>query len=169
MSWPRRLVLLALALFLAADLFFMLRMGGGRRLPRAAPDLTVKTLGGGTFHLKDALGHPVLLDFWATWCGPCKESLPQVDQVYRRYRERGLRAVAIEVDGNEAGARVFAGQLGLQLPVGLGDDEASRAYGVSTIPYLVLVDERGQVKRAFQGVHSAADLAEAVEGAGLPR
>lgn len=132
-------------------------------LGQQAPDFSVSRLGGGTFRLSAVRGRPVLVDFWATWCQPCKQSLPVLAEIDRRYHGRGLETIAIETDGAEAPARAFVEQLGLRVPVGLGTPEVAALYDVSTIPHLVLIDRSGRVRRIFRGVHTLAQLAAAVE------
>ncbi len=83
----------------------------------AAPDFSVARIDasaspGERFELSAQRGHPVLIDFWATWCGPCKESLPLIDRVNTQLQPRGLRTIAIEIEGAEAKAKQFATALG---------------------------------------------------------
>jgi thiol-disulfide isomerase/thioredoxin len=172
--WGERLLILSLSGLVVVNLIWMVqscRRGGpvAARAGRAAPDFSVPLLAGGHFRLSEARGRPVFIDFWATWCGPCKQSLPILDRVYARYKDRGLAAVAIETEGAEAPARAFAESLGLRLPVGVGTGDESSRYDVTTIPHLVLVDGQGNVRRVFTGVHSENELSRALEEVGLPR
>jgi cytochrome c biogenesis protein CcmG/thiol:disulfide interchange protein DsbE len=138
----------------------------------AAPDFVVRRIDdaaqpGTEFRLSAERGHPVLVDFWATWCMPCKQSLPILDQVYARMHDRGLRAIAIETEGAEAKARAMASLLGLRLPLGTDEGALSERYGVTSIPYMLLIDGDGHISRVFRGVHSAAEIERAVVAAGL--
>lgn len=138
-----------------------------RAKPRVAPEVVVPQLDAATgqrseFRLSAERGHPVLIDFWATWCGPCKQSLPILDAVYKRQAPRGLRAIAINMSDDEPTVRAFASRLQLQLPMGLDAGGAAAAYGVSTIPHLVLVGKEGTVKRVFYGVHSGKEIEDAI-------
>jgi thiol-disulfide isomerase/thioredoxin len=160
-------VLVTLALY---DLSWMQRQRA--RLPsagRQAPDVAVTRVDPGPgesreFRLSAEHGHPVLLDFWATWCGPCKQSLPILEEVYKRQAPRGLRVLAVNTSDDEATVRSFAARLKLQLPMALDTGQAAARYGVTTIPHLVLIGGDGMVKRVFHGVHSAAELEAAVKG-----
>jgi thiol-disulfide isomerase/thioredoxin len=142
-----------------------------RSQPRAAPEVVVpqfdpKTGERSEFRLSAERGHPVLLDFWATWCGPCKQSLPILDAVYRRKAPVGLRAIAINASDDEPTIRAFANRMQLQLPMGLDSGAASARYGVTTIPHMVLVGKDGTIKRVFHGVHSAAEIESAIDSLG---
>jgi thiol-disulfide isomerase/thioredoxin len=162
---PEQIVFFALVFLLLLNLFWMLqncqRMGA--RTGDAAPDFSVPQLAGGTFRLSEKRGQVTFVDFWATWCGPCKQSLPILDQVYQAYKDRGVAAIAVETDGAEELTRAFVEALHLTLPIGMGGGEVSRRYGVDTIPHLVLIDRAGKVRRVFRGVHSAAELKRAAE------
>jgi thiol-disulfide isomerase/thioredoxin len=142
----------------------------------AAPEVVVRQLSPATatsaeklgeFRLSAQRGHPVLLDFWATWCAPCRASLPVLDEVHKRLSARGLRTIAINTGDEEAQVRAFAARLGLQLPLGLDGDDAASSYGVTTIPYLVLVGSDGTIKRVFRGVHSGEEIEGAVLSLGF--
>lgn len=140
--------------------------------PHAAQDFVVRRIDaaavpGSEFRLSAERGHPVLVDFWATWCVPCMESLPILDQVYARLHERGLRAIAIETEGAEAKARSLVARLGLQLPIGTDEGALSEQFGVTAIPYMLLIDGNGHISRVFRGVHSASEIERAVVAAGL--
>ena len=139
---------------------------------RSAPDFSVPRIDsaaspGERFELSAQRGHPVLIDFWATWCGPCKESLPLIDQVHTQLQPRGLRTIAIEIEGAEAKAKQFAAALGLKLPIGSDPGTVSARYGITQIPVTVLIDSEGQVRQIFRGVHSAEELTRAIEAVGL--
>lgn len=138
----------------------------------AAPDFSVARIDasaspGERFELSAQRGHPVLIDFWATWCGPCKESLPLIDRVNTQLQPRGLRTIAIEIEGAEAKAKQFATALGLKLPLGSDPGTVAERYGITQIPLTVLIDAEGQVRRVFRGVHSAEELTQAIEAVGL--
>jgi thiol-disulfide isomerase/thioredoxin len=174
--WAGRLLVGALALLVVLNLIFMggnfRRLQGSRGAQGTAPDFVVRRIDsaaqpGSEFRLSAERGHPVLVDFWATWCAPCKESLPILDQVYARLHDRGLRAIAIETEGAEAKARALVSLLGLRLPIGTDEGALSERYGVTAIPYMLLIDGDGHISRVFRGVHSAAEIERAVVAAGL--
>ncbi|HRI50693.1 MAG TPA: TlpA disulfide reductase family protein [Pseudomonadota bacterium] len=172
--WGGRFLVGALLVLVALNVVWVVRNYGQKRPsdPHAAPDFAVRRIDsaaspGSEFRLSAERGHPVLVDFWATWCLPCKESLPVLDQVYARLHDRGLRAIAIETEGSEAKARAMASQLGLKLPIGTDEGPLSEQYGVTAIPYMLLIDGKGHISRIFRGVHSASEIERAVLAAGL--
>lgn len=163
-AWGGGLFLAALSLLAIYDGSWLLsKRSQSPRAGKQAPTLVVPQLeGGADFDLAAQGGHPVLIDFWATWCGPCKESLPIVDRVYKRLQGDGLRAIAVETSGDVMGARSFARRFGLGLPIGIDNGDAAAHFHVSSIPHLVLVDRHGLVRRVFHGVHSEGEIEAAV-------
>jgi thiol-disulfide isomerase/thioredoxin len=172
--WAGRFLVGALLVLVALNLVWMRQNYHQRRPsgPGATQDFVVRridaaALPGSEFRLSAERGHPVLVDFWATWCAPCMESLPILDQVYARLHERGLRAIAIETEGAESKARALVSRLGLQLPIGTDEGALSERFGVTAIPYMLLIDGNGHISRVFRGVHSAGEIERAVVAAGL--
>jgi thiol-disulfide isomerase/thioredoxin len=104
--------------------------------------------------LGDLRGKVVLVDFWATWCKPCRATMPALQRLYTRYHQRGLEIVSINIEGQAAAPRAlsFARRLGLSFPVVVDGGRVTSEYHVTTIPHLVLVDQRGVVR----GVHRGA-------------
>ncbi|NOT31999.1 MAG: TlpA family protein disulfide reductase [Planctomycetes bacterium] len=97
---------------------------------------------------------PVVLDFWATWCQPCTQSLPEMEGVYRRLKERGVTVIGVSVDGprNQARVHPFASKLGLSFPI-LFDAGGSlqRDYQVRAIPTTIVIDSAGAIVYAGEG------------------
>ena len=97
---------------------------------------------------------PVLLDFWATWCGPCVASLPELEALHRRFGPRGLTLVGVSVDGprNFAKVRPFAARAGLTYPIVLDEDGGlQQSYRVLAVPTSILVAPDGSIARIQQG------------------
>jgi thiol-disulfide isomerase/thioredoxin len=122
---------------------------------------------GGRLRLRDLRGSAVLLDFWATWCGPCREEAPIVDALARRWKDRGVTVVGVDTDApGEGDPRVFAMQHRLSYPIvrdAMG--EASRRYGVDGLPTLVVVSRTGRVVAVRTGVTEEAELERLVSQA----
>jgi len=118
-----------------------------------APDFTVPGVRGERYALRDVRGKLVLLNFWATWCPPCKEEMPSMERLYRRYNERGLTILAVSIDSGGAQAVAeFATALGLTFPIGLDQKlEVANRYGVRALPSTFLIDRDGNTAAVALG------------------
>ena len=114
--------------------------------PVPAKDFDVPDHAGGRMRLRDYRGTVVLLNFWATWCPPCKEEMPSMERLYRRYRARGFAVLAVSIDADGAQAVVpFVKKFGLTFPVGLDPRMAvANEYRVRALPSTFLIDSRGR-------------------------
>lgn len=123
-----------------------------------ASDFALRDLTGRTIHLSDYRGKVVLMNFWATWCGPCAQELPHLERIYRKYAEQGFVVLAISMDGPESSAGVGpkAQSYGLSFPVLV--DEETRVVGIYNpsrrAPYTVLIDRTGAIAWTRDGYHS---------------
>ena len=113
---------------------------------------SLKDLTGQTVSLADYRGKVVLLDFWASWCGPCLQSIPLYELLYERNRSRGLVVLGVSEDADAEGARRGALRERMTYPV-LPDPHGliSRNCGVRELPTLFLIDARGQIRRRWNG------------------
>lgn len=112
--------------------------------PRAAQDFALPLLGGQRFRLAEQRGRVVLVNFWATWCPPCREEMPSMERLWRRHRDRGFVLVAISLDADPGAVPPFVKQYGLTFPVALDPGlEVANAYGVRALPASFIVDRRG--------------------------
>lgn len=110
-----------------------------------APDFALRTLDGGVSRLADYRGRIVLVDFWATWCGPCKRELPLLQSAYSKWKEQEVELLAISTDRDTAAVAPFIEQNKYAFPV-LYNDGTAMAYDVSGIPTLYILDERGMIQ-----------------------
>lgn len=133
-----------------------------KRLPAFAGE-TVN--GQGRFDSASLQGKVVLVNFWATWCPPCRKEIPSLVKLQEKYRDRGLMVVGVSMD--ESGARPVAKFLEkqkLNYPVILGDAELARGFGgVIGVPASFLVDRKGEVVRRFDGYVTEAELLGDIE------
>lgn len=164
-------VLLLLAGF--ALLPRVLRSVAGTGVGRQAPEFRLPLVvngtpeGGNELSLGALRGRPVLLDFWATWCEPCRIEAPIVDRVARRWREHDLAVVGVNTDTPDQGdPRAFALSHGLSYPV-VRDERgfASRAYGVEELPTLVVISRAGKILAVRTGIVDDAELERLVRQA----
>lgn len=120
--------------------------------PKAAPDLSLSTRDGQTLRLADLKGHVVLLDFFASWCVPCRKSFPQIEALYKELRERGLEVVAINVDDQARKANAFLSQYSYSMPIVLDPGgRAAKAFDLQAMPSTAIIDRAGTVRFAHIG------------------
>ena len=130
--------------------------------PVPAPDFAVQTAEGETVRLSDFKGKPVIVNFWATWCGPCKSELPAFDKAYAEYGEDVEFLMVNLTDGQREtvdGVREFVADGGYVFPVYYDtQSSAATAYGVYSIPMTVLVDAEGNLVGGQVGAVSEESL-----------
>jgi len=118
----------------------------------AAPDFTLRTAAGPNLRLQEQRGQVVLINFWATWCGPCRQEMPQLNKLYDKYRSAGFVLLGVNIDDDARHATDVAAKLGLKFPVLLDTDKAvSRLYDLGTMPTTVLIDRDGRVRHIHPG------------------
>ncbi|MDQ6958596.1 MAG: TlpA disulfide reductase family protein [Mariprofundaceae bacterium] len=117
------------------------------KVHKSAPDFTLAMLGGGEKALADYRGKVVLLHFWATWCVPCRHEMPQIERLWRRYRDDGLVVLGVNVDrGNLQAVRQFVQQRNLSFPVVIDPEgEVRNRYEVRGLPTTYLIDRDGKI------------------------
>ena len=127
-------------------------------VPAEAPDVSLPALGGKQVRLRDFKGKILLVDFWATWCGPCKETIPDLVRLQHRYKRDGLEVIGISLDvQGESAVAAFAKQFHMNYTVLLGNDGTARAFGgIVGIPTSFVVDRQGRIVKRFVGVVDAA-------------
>ena len=112
--------------------------------PKQASDFTVSLLGGETLKLRAQRGKPVLVNFWATWCGPCREEMPAMERLYLKHRARGFVLLAVSVDSDATLVKPFLDKLKLTFPVTLDTKmDLANVYGVRALPASFLIDRNG--------------------------
>ena len=117
-----------------------------------APDFTLPSLGGPNLRLQEQRGRVVMINFWASWCGPCRVEMPHLARLYEKYRNAGFTVLAVNIDEDPHKAANLARQLGMRFPVLLDTDKkVSRLYDLSTMPSTVLVDRDGRVRYVHRG------------------
>jgi peroxiredoxin len=173
----RNIAVLAVVIAAIAIMLFM-----GRRLARrpgslaggvgalhgqTAPDFELTSLEGKKVHLSDYRGKAVLLNFWATWCEPCKIEMPWFVQLEKQYGPEGLQVVGVAMDDtSEQEIARFAKDMGVNYPVLLGKESVGDAYGgVIHLPTTFYIDRSGKIVDRVEGLHSRHDIEESVKEA----
>jgi len=119
---------------------------------KQAPAFVRRDLHGHTISLRSLRGKVVLLNFWATWCGPCQTEMPVFDSWQREYGPRGLQVIGISMDDDQETARKLVEKLTISYPVAMGDAGLGERYGrVLGLPKTFLIGRDGKVQARFQG------------------
>ena len=120
-----------------------------------APDFTLELFDGGNFRLSEQHGKAVVLNFWASWCAPCREEMPAFEQTYRAYRDRGVVFVGVAVRDDPAAARALLKELGITYPAGLEEGNAITVpYRLVGMPTTVFIGRDGRLVRKRTGALS---------------
>ncbi len=119
-----------------------------------APDFTLDTLTGSPMTLSDLRGQVVMINLWTSWCPPCREEMPAIDNVYQANKDKGLEVLAVNstFQDSEAAAAAFAQELGLSFPILLDRDGAvSHRYQLRALPTTFFIDRKGIIRSVIPG------------------
>jgi peroxiredoxin len=136
---------------------------------RAAPDFLLETPGGGELRLSDLQGQPVLVNFWATWCPPCRDEMPELVRAYDEHEDEGLVIVGVNLQEPDGAVEGFASEFGVDFPLVIDRDaEVADAWRLGGpfegIPSSYLIDDRGVVQEIFYGPMDEDELGRALPG-----
>ncbi|MBZ5681506.1 MAG: TlpA family protein disulfide reductase [Acidobacteriia bacterium] len=169
------LALFAVAIVVAAMLFVgfrMARRSGVAAAPRltlatAAPDFTLESLDGKKVRLSDLRGKAVLLNFWATWCGPCKIEMPWFVDLQNQYGSEGLQVVGVAMDdASKEDIAKFAKDMGVNYPILIGKEAVGDAYGgVPALPESFFIGRDGKVVDKIIGLKGKSEIEDAIKKA----
>ena len=180
----KKYVLLFIVIFIGAILFFFehfaeapisvadVKIGKNFNQKKSdvgylAPDFSLRNLKGNYENLDGYRGQVIVLNFWATWCAPCRVEMPSFEKLYRRYRSEGMMVLAVTLDKN-AGQKIksFVDEYGLSFPVLLDEKgEVERLYPSMTIPFTYVIDREGRVVARVDGAKNweSNETLEAIE------
>jgi peroxiredoxin len=145
-SAPKFLKQTAMALVLMAGTAFAADAGG------PAPSFTLAALSGQQAALSQYKGQVVMVNFWATWCGPCQQEMPLLDQMYKKYKPAGFTLIGVNVDKEAPAVKDLMARKPVSFPVLLDPaNQVSKAYHVDEMPSSVLIDRKGEIRYIHRG------------------
>lgn len=121
-------------------------------ISQPAPEFALRSFGDENIRLSEQLGEVVIVYFWASWCGTCRQEMPLLDEIYEKYQRAGLVLLSVNIDDEPERAEEMAKTLKVSYPV-LADTrkEVARAYDLGTMPLAVLIDREGVVRYVSEG------------------
>jgi len=130
-----------------------------------APDFELKDGDGKLVHLSDYKGKVVVLDFWATWCGPCRIEIPWFTELERNHKDKGFEVLGVSMDDEGWDVvKPFLAETGVNYRVVMGNDATAQAYGgVDALPTTFLIDREGKIAAVHLGLVSKKDIVDGVE------
>jgi thiol-disulfide isomerase/thioredoxin len=142
-----------LSLLLACFLSFtVVTHAGAATVKGQAPNFTLKSLGGKNLKLSEMTGNVVLINFWASWCGPCREEMPLLNDLHKKYEPLGFTVLGINVEEDARNARGFLKNFPVDFPVLLDNkNQVSKQYNVIAMPTTVVVDRDGKMRFLHKG------------------
>ena len=143
------------------------RLRRGWRWPVRAPDFTLQSLDGKTMRLSDFRGKAVLLNFWATWCGPCKIEMPWFVELQNQYASQGFQIVGVAMDdASKEDISKFAKDMGVNYPILIGKESVGDEYGgVPALPETFLIGRDGKIVDKILGLRGKAEIEDAIKKA----
>ncbi len=130
-------------------------------------DFTVRDLRGNPIKLSDWRGHPVIVDFWATWCLPCRREIPELNEIYRRYQNKGLKVLGVSLDAVKgdglSAVTPFVREFKVTYPIAMADDALAERLELEAVPTTLFLSRDGHVLARIEGAGRPGELSAAVE------
>lgn len=124
-----------------------------------APDFSLVDLNGETHKLSDYKGQGVLLNFWGTWCKPCKKEMPAINNQYKQFKDQGVQILGINIAQSNLEVSSYADKLGVEFPIAIDKTKSvMRAYNVDPLPTTVLIDKDGKIVKIITGEMTEKDI-----------
>jgi thiol-disulfide isomerase/thioredoxin len=141
-------------------------VGAGDVKGQVAPDFALKTLDGKTLRLSDLKGKAVLLNFWATWCSPCKIEMPWFVDLQKQYGPQGLQIIGVALQSDPPDIKKFTEQIGVNYPILLGNDDVGNLYGgIQGLPTTFYVGRDGKLVTRYFGLVSHKEIEQSIQAA----
>jgi thiol-disulfide isomerase/thioredoxin len=121
---------------------------------KPAPDFALRSMQGPSVRMSEHLGEVVIINFWATWCGPCRQEMPLLEDIYKKYKPMGFTLLGVNVEPNSKDAEAWLGKLSkpVTFPVAFDtDSKVTKLYKVVVMPSTVFVDRKGNVRVIHKG------------------
>lgn len=130
-----------------------------------APDFTLENAGGGKLTLSDYSGKVIILDFWATWCGPCRMGIPEFIKLYNSYRDKGLVVIGVDLDkGGKEAVVSFINEMKMNYPVVYGNSQVEQDFGgIRGIPTAFIIDRNGNIVNKLIGYRQGSEFEEEIK------
>ena len=152
MTKPDQIRLLAAVLLLPGLLLGSNLYAKSEPLQGPAPDFTLPLAGKKKLKLSQLQGNVVMINFWASWCGPCREEMPLIEELFQKYKKLGFIVYGVNVDANPQDAQALLKETGVSFPVGYDTkNRVSQLYNVDSMPSTVMVDRKGNMRFLHRG------------------
>ncbi len=146
MNWNTKTLIMLLLLLLGTG------PGSAREVSGAAPDFTLKSRSGENLKLSEFRGEVVMINFWASWCGPCRQEMPLLDELYQRYHPMGFTILGVNVDQDREAALRLLKEIPVNFPILFDEDnKVSERYELMAMPSTVMVDRDGNMRFVHLG------------------
>ena len=133
-------------------IFSLLLLLGSSQLLATAPDFTLKALDGKNLRLAEQKGDIMLINFWASWCGPCIQEMPALDKLAQKYQALGVQVWGVNVENDSAAAKAYLSKVQVSFPILFDlDNSVSKAYRIDAMPTTVILDKDGKVRALHRG------------------
>lgn len=143
---------LVLAAIIAIAVLAPFRVEAAPRAGQPAPNFKVITTSGQPVSLENYRGYVLVIDFFATWCQPCRESIPHLIEMNRKYGKQGLQILGMSADEDgERPVKEFADERHITYPIALAGESALTDFGVRSVPVMFIIDKKGNVAEVFRG------------------
>ena len=144
--------LLVLCSLFTLGLVFTTAPANALAIGEVAPDFTLKNMQGENQNLAEQRGKIIVINFWASWCGPCRQEMPILESFYDKYNKLGVSVWGVNVEQENQAGRDFLKGLNLTFPIFFDEtNEISATYQVEAMPTTVIVDRNGKLRYAFKG------------------